>query len=228
MTRNWLGSSFLLLAQQYQGRKTCGTLTVPGQISDMGAQESSGSLIIGYVIAPQQLILRRLACLLMKKGWLRVRGAAATLGRASSLPGQPTSYPYSVISVDLRANACFIGQFPLSVNTLAYHQNKWTYKELVSSATTLADQRISPGDIGLNLLLRTLKTQLRVTYMNIRLLSTHHFLTASSSISSPQILVQQTCCWAKSRHKSPPWWATRGCHARARAGIPLLLGARTK
>ena len=65
------------------------------------------------------------------------RMAAATLGRASSLPGQPTS-------VDLRADARFIGQFLLNVNPLAYHQNKWISKELVSSALTLADQRIHP------------------------------------------------------------------------------------
>ena len=39
------------------------------------------------------------------------RMAAATLGRASSLPGQPTS-------VDLRADARFIGQFLLNVNPL--------------------------------------------------------------------------------------------------------------
>ena len=58
MTGNWVATTLLLLAQQYEGRKT-----VRGQISEVGAQESSSAFIIKYLIVPQQSIQHRLAYL---------------------------------------------------------------------------------------------------------------------------------------------------------------------
>ena len=65
--------------------------------------------------------------------------------------------------MDLRADARFIGQLLLHVNPLAYHQNKGMSKELVSSATLLADQRIHPLTVSSHYLCG-LPNQLPFTY----------------------------------------------------------------